>query len=343
MAMTAKHIALGRLLEILVKCASSSVITILATLAISDSLNIAWAEDFPSRTVTFVEPGPPGGSPDTVIRILGEKLSQRWGVPVIVENKPGATGMIGAESVARGEASGHRLLFTFTALVQAPAVFPKVPYDLDRDFQPVSLVVTAPVMLVVTQDSSIKTLVDLITEAKTAEKPITYGSFGFGSSYHIYGEALKLSRQIDLLHVPYKGEALALTALLGGQIDSTFLSIGAGAPYVRAGKIRGLAIASKTRSTVLPDIPTFHEAGVDGIDAVGWFGVLAPAGTPADRVQKVANDIGVVLRDPAVVGRLREMGFEPIGSDPKDFREFLQTEAKKWKSLIDRTGVHLPN
>jgi tripartite-type tricarboxylate transporter receptor subunit TctC len=337
--MIAIHIGLGRLPGVLAKCAQSSFIATLATLAISVSPNIACAENFPSRTVTFVEPGPPGGSPDTVIRILGEKLSQRWGVPVIVENKPGATGMIGAESIARGEASGHRLLFTFTALVQAPAVFPEVPYDLDRDFQPVSLVVTAPVMLVVKQDSSIKTLSDLITQAKNAEKPITYGSFGFGSSYHIYGEALKLSRQINLLHVPYKGEALALTALLGGQIDSTFISVGAGAPYVRAGKIRPLAIASKARSTVLPDVPTFHEAGIDGIDAVGWFGVLAPAGTPADRIQKVANDIDAVVHDQVIAGRLREMGFEPIGSDPKDFRKFLQSEAKKWKVLIEKTGV----
>ena len=334
-------LATRRLLMLVAKCAKSSLVALLATGATFTSLNFSWAEAFPTRVVTFVEPGPPGGSPDTVARILGDKLSERWGVAVVVENKPGATGMIGTASVAQGDASGHRLLFTFTALVQAPAVFSEVPYDIERDFRPVTQVVSAPVMLVVKEDSPIKTLSDLITLAKDPKKPITYGSFGAGSSYNIYGEAFKLSRQINLLHVPFKGELPALNALLGGQIDSTFISVGAGAPYVKAGKIHPLAMVTKNRSTTLPDVPTFNESGVDGIDAVGWFGILAPAGTPPDRVEKLASDIKVVLQDPTIATRLHQMGFEVVGSDPKAFHEFLQVEGKKWKVLIDKTGVKI--
>jgi tripartite-type tricarboxylate transporter receptor subunit TctC len=186
------------------------------------------AVEFPERVVTLVMPGAAGGGPDLVARTLGDLLASSWGRPVIVDNKPGATGMIGAESIARGESSGHRLLFAFTALVQAPAVFAKVPYDLERDFAPVTQVANAPVFLAVRADSPIRTVADYIAAAKNPAKPISYGSFGTGSSYHIYGEELKRTQRLQLLHVPYKGEALAMQDLLGGSIDSTFVPVGTG-------------------------------------------------------------------------------------------------------------------
>lgn len=296
--------------------------------------------DFPQRAVTLVLPGPAGGGPDLVARSLGELLATKWGQPVVVDNKPGATGMIGAESVARGDASGHRLLFTFTALVQAPAVFAKVPYDLERDFAPVMQVANAPVFLAVRADSSIRNLADYLAAAKNPAKPISFGSFGAGSSYHIYGEALKRDKNLELLHVPYKGEALAMQDLLGGTIDSTFVSVGTGGPHVRAGKIRALAVVGSTRSSVLPDVPTFQESGVQGLEAVGWFGVLAPSGTPAAVVQKVARDFKAAVQDKNVSTRLRELGFEPVtDSNPTRFKAFLQVEAASWKKLISETGV----
>lgn len=295
---------------------------------------------FPRKPVTFVMPGPAGGGTDIVARKFGEVLSSRWGQPVIVDNKPGATGVIGAESVARGESSGHRLLFAFTALVQAPAVLTKVPYDLERDFAPVMQVANAPVFLAVRADSPIRTLADFEAAAKDSAKPLSYGSFGTGSSYHIYGEALKRSQKLQLLHVPYKGEALALQDLLGGAIDASFVSVGTGGPHVRAGKIRPLAVVAPVRSTVMPDVPTFRETGVPGLDAVGWFGVLAPAGTPPAVVQKIARDLRAAVVDPSTSSRLRELGFEPVSdSDPARFKAFVRAEAARWKKLIADAGV----
>lgn len=299
------------------------------------------APAFPRHTVTFVMPGPPGGGPDRVIRVLSDALAARWNVPVVVDNKPGATGAIGAAAVARAEPSGHTLLFTFTALVQAPAVFAKVPYNLEHDFAPLLLVAKAPVFLAVRADSPIRTLADYVARAKPgAGRPISYGSFGIGSSYHIYGEALKRSQGLELLHVPYKGEAAALTDLLGGQIDSTFLSVGSGAPMVKAGRIRPLALVAKSRSTILPEVPTFDESGVPGVDAVGWFGLLAPSATPAAVQQKIAADVRAVLLEPAIAERLRELGFEPVtDSSPAAFKSFLGAESQRWAKLIADAGV----
>lgn len=296
--------------------------------------------DFPKRPVTLLMPGPAGGGPDMVARSLGELLAVKWGQPVIVDNKPGATGMIGAESIARGEASGHRLLFASTSLVQAPAVFAKVTYDIERDFTPVMQVANAPVILAVRADSPIRTLADYEAAAKNPAKPISFGSFGTASSYHIYGMALKRARQLELLHVPYKGEALAMQDLLGGAIDSTFVSVGTGGSYVRAGQIRALAVVGQTRSAVLPQVPTFREAGVEGLDAVGWFGVLAPSGTPPAVVQKIARDLKSAVQDKATAARLRDLGFEPVSdSDPVKFKAFIQAEAASWKKLIAAAGV----
>lgn len=324
-------------LSIARRSATTAVLGLLCTVGFAQGDRPA---DFPQRPVTLVLPGPPGGGPDLVARSLGELLTAKWGQPVVVDNKPGATGMIGAEAVARGEASGYRLLFTTTALVQAPAVFAKVPYDLDRDFAPVLQVANAPVMLVVRADSPIRSLADYIAAAKNPAKPLAFGSVGTGSSYHVYGVALKLAKHLELLHVPYKGEALAMQDLLGGMIDSTFVSVGTGGPHVRAGKIRPLALVGPARSSVLPDVPTFAESGVQGLDAVGWFGVLAPSATPSAIVQKIARDFKAAIQDKAVSARLRELGIEPVAdSDPARFKSFLHTEAARWKKLITETGV----
>jgi tripartite-type tricarboxylate transporter receptor subunit TctC len=297
------------------------------------------AGDFPRRAVTFVLPGPAGGGPDLVARVLGDLLAARWGVPVVVDNRPGATGMIGAESVAHGDPSGHRLLFTFTALVQAPAVFARVPYDLERDFAPVMQVANAPVVLAVRADSPIRSVADLVARGRQST-PLSYGSFGLGSSYHIYGEALKRSQGLNLLHVPYKGEALALQDLLGGQIDASFVSVGTGMAHIKAGKIRALAVVARARSSVLPQVPTFLEAGVEGVDAVGWFGVLAPSATPPAVVRKIAADLRTAVLDKAASARLRELGFEPVAdSGPAQFHAFLRAEVPRWQKLISEAGI----
>lgn len=323
-----------------ITCRSTVAAAGLGLLCAAGFAQVDRSADFPQRAVTLVLPSPPGGGPDLVARSLGELLATKWGQPVVVDNKPGATGMIGAESVARGDPSGHRLLFAYTALVQAPAVFTKVPYDLEHDFAPVMQVANAPVFLAVRADSPIRNLADYVAAAKNPAKPISFGSFGTGSSYHIYGAALQRAKQLELLHVPYKGEALAMQDLLGGAIDSTFISVGAGGPQVRAGKIRALAVVGPARSSVLPDVPTFRESGVQGLAAVGWFGVLAPSGTSPAVVQKLARDFKSAIQDKAVSTRLRDLGFEPVAdSDPPRFKAFLHSEAASWKKLIAETGV----
>ncbi len=295
---------------------------------------------FPQRALTVVVPGPAGGGTDQVARIVGDALAARLGVPVVIDNKPGATGMIGAQTVARAEPTGYKLLFAFTALVQAPAVFTKVPYDLEKDFVPLAQIANAPVFFGVRADSPIKSVEDLIQQGKGRARPLTYGTFGVGSSYHIYGEALARSQGLNLLHVPYKGEGLALQDLLGGVLDASFMSVGTGAPYVRAGKVRALAMVAKTRSSLLPNVPTFAEAGVPGVDAMGWFGMLAPAGTPAAVISKLSTELSAVMLDKTVSGRLRELGFEPVAdSNPESFRTFLRTEGKLWQKLISDAGI----
>jgi tripartite-type tricarboxylate transporter receptor subunit TctC len=230
-------------------------------------------------------------------------------------------------------------LFTFTALVQAPAVFAKVPYNVDKDFVPLAQVANAPVVLVVRADSKITSVAEFIQAGKQS-KPLSYGTFGVGSSYHIYGEALARSQHLNLLNVPYKGESLALQDLLGGALDATFVSVGTGTPQIRAGKVRALAVVAKSRSSLLPAVPTFQESGVAGMDAVGWFGVLAPAGTPTPVTSKIAADINAVVADPAVSAKLKDLGFEPVtGVTLASFGNVLRTEAAKWKGLISAAGV----
>lgn len=298
-----------------------------------------FAQTYPARPVKFVLPGPPGGGPDRVIRLVGEKLNKLWGVPVIVDNRPGGTGMIGAEAVARSASDGYTVLFTFTALVQAPALFSKVPYNLDRDFIPVSLVANAPVFLSVKADSPYRTLPDLLSAARNAAAPLSYGTFGTGSSYHIYGETLARAAKVHLLHVPYKGEALALADLLGGQIQSSFVSVGTGSPQVRAGKIRALALVAATRSPVLPDVPTFPELGFPALDAVGWFGALVPSGTSKEIVSKLSTDINRTIQQPELANVLREMGFEPVGTTPEQFAKLLHSDSIKWGRMIREAGI----
>jgi len=299
----------------------------------------ALAQAYPERPVKFVVTSVAGGGPDIVIRLVAEKLSKLWGVPAIVENRPGGTGTIATQAVVRSAPDGYTALFTVVTLIQAPVLLPKVPYDLDRDFIPVTLVTQAPVILAVKADSPYRTLADLLSRARTGASPVSYGTIGIGTSHHIYGETLARAAKANLLHVPYKGETPALADLLGGQIDSAFTSIGAALRLINSGKIRPLAIIGSTRSSVLPDVPTFPELGFPALTALGWFGVLVPSGTPKDIVRKLSSDISRTVQQPEVAGTLRGMGFEPVGTTPEQFGEFLHSEYFKWERMIRDAGI----
>ncbi|WP_028602152.1 Bug family tripartite tricarboxylate transporter substrate binding protein [Ottowia thiooxydans] len=306
-----------------------------ATLAGPLAAQQAW----PTRPVKFVVPSNAGGSPDRVTRLLAERLSKKWGQPTIVENKAGATSIIGTDFVAKSPADGYTMLSTFTSLVQVPALFKRVPYDTERDLVAVTQTVAVDVLFLVRADSPYKTLQDFAAAAKTAKPPLSYGSFGNGSSFHIYGEKLKQSMGVDLTHVPYKGELPSTTDLLGGQLNSSFASVGTALPFLTDGRLRPLGVASTKRSPVLPDVPTLTELGMNMPDLVGWFGVLAPAGTPAPIIQKVAADIREILTQPDVVKILRDQGLEPVASSPEAFQRRLNDDLVQWKKLLPEVGI----
>ena len=296
-----------------------------------------FAQVWPTKPVRFVLPSPPASSPDRYTRYLAERLTQKWGVPVVVENKPGATAMIGTEYVAKQPADGYTLLSTFTSYVQAPILFPNAPYDPEKDFAPVTQTMTAEVILEVRADSPYRSFADLIAAAKTGN--LSYGSFGNGSSFHIYGETVKRAMGVDMTHVPYKGEALILTDLLGGQITAGFNSIGTALPQIRAGKIRPLAVAAAVRSRALPDVPTFPELGIAKLNGGAWFGIFAPAGTPKPVVEKISADINFYLNTPEMQKWLRDQGLEPTGMTPDQFTQFIKSDLAKWRQMIGELGI----
>ena len=295
------------------------------------------AQAWPTKPVRFVLPSPPASSPDRYTRYLAERLAQKWGVPVVVENKPGATAMIGTEYVAKQPADGYTLLSTFTSYVQAPILFPNAPYDPEKDFAPVTQTMTAEVILEVRADSPYRSFADLIAAAKTGN--LSYGSFGNGSSFHIYGETVKRAMGVDMTHVPYKGEALILTDLLGGQITAGFNSIGTALPQIRAGKIRPLAVAAAVRSRALPDVPTFPELGIAKLNGGAWFGIFAPAGTPKPVVEKISADINFYLNTSEMQKWLRDQGLEPTGMTPDQFTQFIKSDLAKWRQMIGELGI----
>ncbi len=282
-------------------------------------------------------PSPPASSPDRYTRYLAERLSQKWGVPVVVENKPGATAMIGTEYVAKQPADGYTLLSTFTSYVQAPILFPNAPYDPEKDFAPVTQTMLAEVIMEVRADSPWKTFAEVIAAAKA--RRLSYGSFGNGSSFHIYGESVKRAMGVEMTHVPYKGEALILTDLLGGQIDVGFNSIGTALPQIKAGKVRAIALVGSSRSKALPEVPTFPELGVPKLNGGAWFGIFAPAGTPKPVVEKISADINFFLNQPEMQKWLRDQGLEPTGMTPDQFTQFIKSDLAKWRQLIGELGI----
>ena len=311
------------------------VLGLLAPLAAS-------AADYPSRPVRFIVPGASGSATDRVARLVADKLTQLWNSPVVVDDKPGATGMIAAEYVAHAAPDGYTALFPFTAFVQAPALFPTVPYDFRKDFAPVSAAVILPSMLVVPGESPYHSLAEFVAAAKAKPDTISYGSFGVGSSFHIYGEALQRDAAIKLIHVPFKSEALSLNDLVGGHLDSAFQSVAVSSELIKAGKLRPLAIIGTERSAIVPDVPTFAELGYKRLDARGWFGCLLPAATPKEIVNKLSADINTVLKRPDVVATIHGMSADPAPMTPEQFGAFLEAEYTKWNSLIKEIGIQPP-
>lgn len=301
----------------------------------------SFAADYPERAVTIIVPFAAGGGVDSTARLVANELSKRWNQPVVVVNRPGANGAIGATAVANAAADGHTLLVTATGIIQNFAA--KAPNVIDpfQNFTPVSQLVNAGLAFVLSPAVAANTLPEFANLVKTGSATYSYASFGTGSSAHFAGEALSASLGGKLVHVPFQGEAPSIPNIMAGQVTSGFISVGTALQLHRAGKVRMVAVVGRERSKLAPDTPTFAELGYKGLDAVGWVGMFAPKATPAAIVNKIGSDAATVLSRPSVIGRAVTWGHEPLGSTPQEFERTLRADFKTWESLSRQFNITL--
>lgn len=310
-----------------------------AALAITFVSGSALAQGYPSKPVRVVVPSAPGGSSDTITRIVAQKLSGTLGQSVVVDNRAGAAGNIGADIVAKAPPDGYTLLVPFGGHAINATLYRKLPYDLVRDFDPVILMVTVTGMLVVHPSLPVKSVKELIALAKARPGQIDFATPGIGNVVHLAGEQFKLMVGVNIVPVPFRGSGPALAALLGGEVPVMFPNMPGAIGHVQAGRLRVLAVTSAQRSSLLPDVPTLAEAGVPGYEASTWFGVLAPAGTPKDVISKLNTEIARVLKAPEMVQALDREGAVAIGRSPEQFGAFIKAEIEKWGKVVQATGV----
>jgi len=293
------------------------------------------AQQWPSRSIRFVVPLPPGGSPDYLSRLLAERLQPALGQPFVVENKPGAAGNIARDFVAKAPPDGYTILMSESAHVMSAAVGAKLPYDPINDFQPISLAATIPFGLTVNSSMPVHTLNEFIDFAKKSPKPLTYGTAGIGAPHHFAVELLRSMTGINVVHVPYKGSAGIIPALLSGEIDFTIAAENSLLPHYKSGKLRPIAIAASSRTAILPDVPTIAEAGpLPGYAVNVWLGVMAPAGTPRPVVDRLNAEVNKVVRDPQIVKeRMNTVGLEAVGSTPEELLDVMKTELAKYTKI----------
>ena len=300
----------------------------------------ATAADFPTKPVRLIVGFPPGGATDLVARIMQPRMSAAFAQQVIIDNRPGANGIIAAELTKNADPDGHTLSFAASPEVAIyRALMKNPPYDSLKDFVPVTLVGRVPFMLVIHPSVAANSVKELVALAKAKPGALNFASFGNGTSNHLVGAAFCAAAGINIVHIPYKGSAPAITDLLGGQVQMTFDTVPVVLPQVRAGKLKALAVATPKRSPLAPDVPTMDEAGVAGFAGGTWFGVLAPARTPAAVVERLNKEIATILRAPEVVQIFTERGIEPIGNSAAEFRAFIEAESRRWLKVAQDAGV----
>ncbi len=299
-----------------------------------------FAQSYPSKPIRMIVPYAAGGSTDLTARLIARSLSISLGQPVIVDNRAGAGGTIGQDVVAKAAPDGYTILFSAAGpLVVSPNTYGKLSYDPIKGFDPVILIATQPLLLVVNPETKIYSVSDLIKEAKEKRGKLNYGSFGNGSAAHLAAESFKFSTKIDMVHVPYKGSSPALTSLVGGDIDLMFDVFSTAAPFVKADKLRAIAITSKERSPQFPDVPTMEQAGVMGMDAGTWFGVLVPAGTSKPIIDTLNKTLNNILLEKEVKDALLSQGATIRGGTPEQFNDFFLSEYKKAARLVKVAGI----
>ena len=299
----------------------------------------ATAQSYPSRPIRYIVPQAPGGSSDTLARILTQPVSTALGQQIVVDNRPGATGIIGAETVVKANADGYTLLQAATSHATNPAMHAKLPYDSVRDFAPISLLSQQPNIFVVHPSLPVTNIKMLIAYVKSKPGQLNFASSGTGGSQHLAGELLKGMTGIDMVHVPYKGSPPALVDLLAARVPIMSSTMPPVLPHIKSGKVRALAVTSAKRSVAVPDVPTVAESGVPGYEAIAWQGLLAPAGTPATIVNRINAEFVKVLKQPQIVAKLNEQGYETIASTPEWFAAYTKSEIVKWSKVIKAAGL----
>jgi tripartite-type tricarboxylate transporter receptor subunit TctC len=299
----------------------------------------AVAQDFPARPVHLVVPFAPGGAPDVVARTIGQRLGERLGQSVVIENKLGAGGNIAYESVARAPADGHTLVFATTGIATNMSLFKKLKYDTLKDFAPVTLVASGPHVLVTNPSVPATNVRELVAYAKQRPRQLSYGSSGNGTVLHLAGELFNIKAGVELLHVPYRGASLAQNDLVGGTLHMMFSDVASALPYIKANSLRPIAVTGSRRLASLPDVPTIAESGVPGYDIEAWFGILAPAGTPAPVVDRLNRELRAVLAIPEVKQRLASLGQDLVGNTPQEFATFLRSEVAKMADIVKASGI----
>jgi len=303
--------------------------------------SLAWAQDkYPGKPITLICPYAAGGNADQRSRQIGRFLSTALGQPVLVDNKPGAGGNIGTDAVAHAKPDGYIIgMGNFAPLAVNPTMFKKMNFDPAKDLAPVCLIEKGPLVLMVPASSPFKSVKDIIAAAKASPGKLSFASGGLGGSHHLSGEMFKSLAGLSITHIPYKGGAPATTDLMGGQVDMMFEQMYSAAPSIRAGKLRALAITSKTRSPLFPDLPTMAEAGVPGFEVQNWQGLIAPAGTPPALIKLLNETVNKALADPTIKEQMLGQGNELGGGTPEQFAALIKSEADRWGKLVKSANI----
>jgi len=317
-------------------------VRVLATLVMAASAGLAGAQSYPSKSIRWVVPYPAGGGSDFLARTIGQQLAAQTGQAVVVDNKPGGNTAIAAQEVARSAPDGYTILSADNGtMVFNTALYSRLSYNPDKDLVPVTLMGKFPMILVVGPASTAKDAREFIADARAHPGRLSYGSAGAGSPHHLAMELLKVNAGLHMVHIPYRGAAPALSDLVGGQIPAMMVDMAAGAGFIRAGKIRALAVANPTRLPQLPDVPTFAELGFKGVEAAAQVGVVAPAGTPAETVAALQKQIAAAINQPTVRQKLIDFGIEPVASSPQDYASLIRSEVTRWHKVIREQHISL--
>lgn len=299
------------------------------------------AQAYPDRPIRFILPMAPGGGADIQGRIIGQKLAERLGQPVVVENRPGAGGNIGIESVGKARPDGYTIILTTPAIAISPSLDKKLNYNPIKDFAPISLTAQVPVIVLVQPSSKISNLKELVAFARANPGKLNYGSTGIGGSAHLAGELLKSLLKIDIVHVAFKSAAPAITGLLGGEVEIVLNTATAAMSHIQSGRAKAIAVLSEERLSSLPNVPTAKEAGVDNWVVTVWYGMLAPAGTPPEAINRLNTEWTKIAAMPETVEQLRKVGFETMSSTPEQFTHFLRAEIDRWDKVIKEANLKI--